>query len=730
MAEIGKITWSSDEYTLEKFVELFPLPQAVRIKTNLKGNNENKGQPGKMPPNDVFILHSVRHKEVIRATDALKNEFYLPHDSTAKVEVVWQDYKKVYDNVSELLEHFPLHVLVVEDDETLGIKKGDVLKLKRKIKIRENSYLKCVLLDANGVDVDIPFSYKGLFRTLGDLTTENIPLKEAVEFCRLPRNVKFIDDKLRIKRIDGTSKCPTLLSSLDHVTLHEVLDHIDVIASQSSDGQVVVSSIPLDEDVIVIAPTVESRGDPDYTQVCQLVDKKTTAEMVKAIGVLHQHWIVFQEDCTKRPSSWNQQLFSLASLGNQRIPHVKDGSASVKAPEAGITLDKDAPCLPRKMQATVLKKQGPPPPIPPRIPLQPRMGQGRNLTPPPPRRRAASDPDDPGSLPTSSTMKAKTLPRILIPSQSTPSNDEGNYQKIRFPIELSKSKPQSSHQVVGNTQQDVERIIKERFEPDNLEGEDGYVKMSGEVPHRQSKYDLLYQWVHGQAQPDYSNLAGRQESKGHHLQLHERERSKSSTDLSSETGLKVKKDHTRLQKRRSFDPKENPRQTQGSTFPRGQNGQSHLGLMENRMPPECTQESFDSDDAVHLKIRFEEPSPNRGVYSDVPSLMANADRRNQLPMLKHSQKMTKAPPGLDFINTKTIRSWSPDEVLKFLKFINLEKYKKVFKKNKIDGEILVNMDKKGLHELKVTHTHAATVLKLVHECIKHESSTIPNQYVP
>lgn len=690
MSDISKIKWSSEEYTLENFVDLFPLPHVVRIKTNLKGNDGRKRQPGKMLASDVFVLHSVRHKEVIRATDSKKNEFYLPHDSTAKVEVIWKDYKKYYDNVGELFDHFPAYVLVVEDDETLGIIKGDVLKLKRKIKIRENNYLKCVFLDANRADVDIPFNYKGLFKTLGDLTSENIPLREAVEFCKLPRKVKFIDDKLKFKRTDGASKCPTLLSSLEHVTLHEVINHIDVIASQSSEGHVVVSSTPLVGDVIVSAPTAESRSDPNYTRLCQTIDKETTAELVEEIGILHEHWVVFQEDGTKGSSSWNQQLFSLASLGYQDIPHVNDDASS-------IPVDKDAPELPRKSQP----KKPKPPPVPPRIPLRPHSVQG-------PRKG-----EDAGSSPSPPIPKARTLPKILTPSQSPPSiNDEQSYPRIE-----PNKKPQASNQ-------DVIRRTNQRFEPDNLEGKDGYVMMTPPVSHLQTRYDLICESIHGQAQPEYSNCTGCEESQ-HELQPHKlkapgRERSKS--DIMPETSLKVKKDHTRLQKRRSFDP-HNPSRTEGRTFPRRNSDQSESGSPnETRVPSDSSQERYGSEDAGH-------PNPNRGAYSYVPPLMTG-DRCNQPPMIKHPPKLPKAPPGLDFINSKNVTSWSPHEVLKFLKFINLEKYTKVFKKKNIDGERLANMDNKGLHELGITTPQAGTIMRLVHECIKHENSTIPNQYVP
>jgi hypothetical protein len=551
---------------------------------------------------------------------------------------------------------------------------------------------------------------------------------------------------------------------LEQVTLHEVIDHVDVIASKTTaDGQVIVTSIPLDREIKVVAPTAASRSDPNYARLCAIIDKETTKEMVRKIGVLHHHWVVFQEDDddTQGTATWNKQLYTLANLSfadNTKDVVIEAVEVEVNTSseiKLRISLaDEKVPSLPPKSPKQVVLHEKPPP-IPPKIPLKVKMGQGLSRTPPSPRRPQRVH-EEQGSLtvPISTSSRSMSLPRMLQPSQSEMKS------KIYEPIWIRQgTQPTDDQQQPGNENngrqfQDVDKIINERFGGyDNLDGVDGYVPMAGHVPHLQQ--ERLYESIRSQSHLDKGKQSGKVrpnpsevyspagQERTQQLAVSQspvRERSK--TEISSGNDEKMMHlDHSRLQKRRSYDPNDR-HPSQRSTFPR-QTAAVQSDSMQRRSPagyrPPCptpqpspafSSQSFrNSEDEIHIKIRFEDSGTNFEAYSDIPSIKLNADRRNDLGL--HHARPTKAPPGLDFIKSKELKSWSHKEVSKFLKFVNLEQYMKVFKDKKVDGNMLANLDAKALKDLNITNaSHVATLMKFVHECIKHERSAVPNEYLP
>lgn len=292
---VSEIQWSNDKFSLDKVVELFPLPQVVKFPQN---SSTSSGRFKCLQDGEIVVLNSVRNLRVVRASDTLKNEYFVPLDSSAEVEVIWKRYKTFYDHVEELYEDFPAHVVAEEDDKQLGITKGEVLKLLQKISLRERSYLRCALFERPEVELNIPFTYKGVFKTLGDLTKKKVLLSEAMQNCALPVVVKFMDNKLKMKLADGSSRFPMALYNIDNVTLHEVIDYTDVIASRLlPDDTINTISIPLDhQDIEFHVPSAKAKSNARYNQFCSKIVEKTRPEMMQKIGIEHNRWIVFQDD--------------------------------------------------------------------------------------------------------------------------------------------------------------------------------------------------------------------------------------------------------------------------------------------------------------------------------------------------------------------------------------------------------------------------------------------------
>lgn len=291
---INEIQWSSDKLSLQNVVELFQLPQLV--KCQLSASTDSKRSSSRFNDGEILVLNGVRTSKVVRATDSLKNEYYIPLWTSTKVEVIWRKYKNFYDDIEELIEDFPAHIASEEDDDHLGIKKGDVLKLKAKIHARECSYLQCTFLENPDVELNIPLTYKRVFKTLGSLTQKQVLLRETVENCSLPLVVKFIDNKLKMKRADGSSRFPIALFNIDHVTLHEVINYTDVIASKllpdATTGTIAISLDPRDFEVYI--PVAKTRSCQDYQQFCNKFVHSANTEMAR-VGIEHNHWIVFQD---------------------------------------------------------------------------------------------------------------------------------------------------------------------------------------------------------------------------------------------------------------------------------------------------------------------------------------------------------------------------------------------------------------------------------------------------
>ncbi|XP_031557515.1 uncharacterized protein LOC116294122 [Actinia tenebrosa] len=287
------IVWSGEEFFLKDFLEKFPLPQIVKVE---EGYHDEFEEDRTLSSSQLLTLHSIKELATVKATEG-SLEVLLPADSNSRVQILNKsDGPAYYDTVEALAIGFPKFAASDQNLPFLNIAANEVLELiKTKQKFRER-FLVCQVLET-GRTVELPLSFKGRFKVLGDCPTTSPTLKDVIKYWKLPCSVKFMDNKLKLLQDGYDINRPSGFGILGPVKLHSV-NHYKVVFTTTWEDQKAHSVLPLPTDlqVRVVAALGAIQGDKNYAKLCKIAQDKTKSDQLVLRFIRHGPCKVIMED--------------------------------------------------------------------------------------------------------------------------------------------------------------------------------------------------------------------------------------------------------------------------------------------------------------------------------------------------------------------------------------------------------------------------------------------------
>lgn len=307
------IVWSGQEFLLKDFLDKFPLPQIIKVE---EGYHDEFEEDRTLSSSQLLTLHSIKELDIVKATEG-SLEVLLPADSKSRVELVNRnDGPAYYSTVEGLASAFPKFAASDNNLPCFNITASDVLELiKTKKKSRENN-LVCNVMNTSRT-VELPFSFKGRFKVLGNCPSSSPTLEDVVKYCKLPCMVKFIDNKLKLLRDGYDSNRPTGFAFLGPVKLHS-LNHYKVVFTTTWEDQKANSVLPLpiDLEVQVVAALGAIKSDKNYAKLCKIAQDKTKSEQLVLRFIRHGPCKVILEDI-KEPEEYEDEPSDYSEVGPQ-----------------------------------------------------------------------------------------------------------------------------------------------------------------------------------------------------------------------------------------------------------------------------------------------------------------------------------------------------------------------------------------------------------------------------
>ena len=221
------LVWSTREFSLEKFVEKYELPQVVLVESGYCGDNERTT----FSKNEILTLHTVQNTSKILCNVPNSNAILVPTSCELKAEILPMDCNNSTLTAHELstankkIKYIRVKQTSLEStsryiDDMLQIKKID----------HDSSTIRCRSVKS-GENVLISFDSTEIFVPLIDSTTHTIA--EIKKKFGLPAKVRFLDKEaeLKMRSASGRRQPTTYLTDLDHITAIEEIQDSHVIAT-------------------------------------------------------------------------------------------------------------------------------------------------------------------------------------------------------------------------------------------------------------------------------------------------------------------------------------------------------------------------------------------------------------------------------------------------------------------------------------------------------------------
>lgn len=296
------IVWSGQEFLLKDFLEKFPLPQIIKVE---EGYHDEFEEDRTLSSSQLLTLHSIKELTIVKATEG-SSEVLLPADSRSRVEILNRnDGPAYYDTVEGLAKGFPKYAASENSLPFFNIAANEVLELKKTKKILRERFLVCNVVDETTRTVELPFSFKGRFKVLGNCPSVFPTLEDVVKHCSIPCAVKFIDNKLKLLRDGYDFDRPLGFNCLGPVKLHSI-NHYKVVFTTTWEDQKANSVLPLpiDLEVRVVAALGAINSDKNYAKLCQIAQDKTKSEQLVLRFIRHGPCKVILEN-TREPEEYN-----------------------------------------------------------------------------------------------------------------------------------------------------------------------------------------------------------------------------------------------------------------------------------------------------------------------------------------------------------------------------------------------------------------------------------------
>ena len=265
------IVWSENSCTLKSFVECYPLPQIVQVEDGIYSHDEAKT----LSAEQVLTLHCTKRTDKVLAKGASQKEYYIPVNCPCKVKILPTFCEDMYYSVQDIVDATSVKFIrVVHDRPHLGIKVGDILKLKQTVEENHQKFIECKIYDKTQDIVRLPLEFKDAFEPLA--RPEEYHFQEVLHSFKLPVRVKFISSETKIQDVNNEVD----LLSLDSVLLKSVQEESTIIATSRADNTVTVLILPIDLDVSVRPALGAIKGDKTYARFCRDIHDGADLEKV------------------------------------------------------------------------------------------------------------------------------------------------------------------------------------------------------------------------------------------------------------------------------------------------------------------------------------------------------------------------------------------------------------------------------------------------------------------
>ena len=219
------LVWSTREFSLEKFVETYELPQVVLVESGYFGRNERTT----ISKNEILTLHAVQNTSKILCNVPNSNAMLVPTSCELKAEILPMDCNNSTLTAHELSTvNKKIKYIRVKQTESSSRYIDDILQIK-KID-HDSSTIRCRSVES-GENVLISFDSTEIFVPLIDSTTHTIA--DIKKKFGLPAKVRFLDKKaeLKMRSASGRKQPTTYLTDLDHITAIEEVQNSHVLVT-------------------------------------------------------------------------------------------------------------------------------------------------------------------------------------------------------------------------------------------------------------------------------------------------------------------------------------------------------------------------------------------------------------------------------------------------------------------------------------------------------------------
>ena len=266
------ILWNDNSCTLKSFVENYHLPQLVRVEDGFYSENEGKT----LSAGQILTLHFTKRTDKILAKASATPPFLIPVNCPCKVEILPTICDDRYYSVQDVVDATAVKFIRVVHDgpPSLGVKAGDILKIKKTVEQNRQKYIECEFCDKTRDLVRLPLEFKAAFEPLA--RAEHYHLQETLNSFKLPVRVKFISGDTTIQN----ENIEVDVLSLGSVLLKEVQEETTIIATSRTDKAVTVLMISADLDVSVRPAEGAITGDETYARFCKDVHDGANLEKV------------------------------------------------------------------------------------------------------------------------------------------------------------------------------------------------------------------------------------------------------------------------------------------------------------------------------------------------------------------------------------------------------------------------------------------------------------------
>ena len=271
----GNIVWSAESCSLKTFVDSYTLPQLVKVEEGFYSEDDTKT----LSAGQTLMLHSVT-KVLVFVEAADHKQYFVPLNCHCKVEILPRICQDRYYSVEEVVDawtsvdfKFIRVVEVHSHSPSLRIRAGDILKLKTTVEQNHVKFLECVFYGETEYLVKLPLHVKAVLEPLA--RKESYPFQEVLHSFEFPVRVKF---KSNCKTLDTNNNID--LQSRGSVLLKTIRRESKIIATSRDDAMVPVLMIPTDLDVDVFPAHGAVVGDKQYARFCKEIHDSTNLSKV------------------------------------------------------------------------------------------------------------------------------------------------------------------------------------------------------------------------------------------------------------------------------------------------------------------------------------------------------------------------------------------------------------------------------------------------------------------